>query len=230
MSVYAVSDIHGEYDRFKKLLSLIRFSDQDELYIIGDVIDRGPDGVPLLSAIMEDSRMHLILGNHEYMCLQYFSPNTAQTDLRRWNRNGNYHTLSGFDRLTPDERDRMLAFLTQLPDHAMLCVNGRDYVLVHGFWANNTHDRVWNRPTLDTPPVFDAHTTLVIGHTPVCEYVCPGSDEDAYVCSRALTEQGDHFRILRTESFIDIDCCCGYGMSAGRLACLRLDDGAEFYA
>ena len=43
MAHYVVSDIHGEDDRFHKMLKLIRFSKQDTLYILGDVVDRGAE-------------------------------------------------------------------------------------------------------------------------------------------------------------------------------------------
>lgn len=39
--IYCVSDIHGELDKFERMLRLIRFSDADHLYIIGDVIGHG---------------------------------------------------------------------------------------------------------------------------------------------------------------------------------------------
>ena len=46
--IYCVSDIHGELDKLERMLELIRFSDADHLYIIGDVIDRGVMGVDIL--------------------------------------------------------------------------------------------------------------------------------------------------------------------------------------
>lgn len=47
--IYCVSDIHGELDKLERMLELIRFSDADHLYIIGDVIDRGDGrGYPAL--------------------------------------------------------------------------------------------------------------------------------------------------------------------------------------
>ncbi len=39
--IYCVSDIHGDLDKLERMMELIRFSDADHLYIIGDVIDRG---------------------------------------------------------------------------------------------------------------------------------------------------------------------------------------------
>ena len=50
--VYCMSDIHGEYDRYMAMLDLIQFSEQDTLYILGDVIDRKPDGIEILQDIM----------------------------------------------------------------------------------------------------------------------------------------------------------------------------------
>jgi serine/threonine protein phosphatase 1 len=49
---YAISDIHGRYDRYERLLKQINFSDEDEMFIIGDVIDRGEDGVRILKDVM----------------------------------------------------------------------------------------------------------------------------------------------------------------------------------
>lgn len=230
MPTYVMADIHGEYDRFEKILGVIGFSGDDELYVIGDVIDRGHDGVRILQTIMKSGNMHLILGNHEYMCMQFFSGQADEKIRRRWNRNGNYYTLAGLDTLTGEERKELFSYLRGVPDCAELKVGGRSFVLVHGYPADNTHDRVWNRPTLETVSPYGGGTEIIIGHTPVCEYVCPGSNEDMYVYSKKLTDAGDHFRILHAKGFTDIDCCCGYGMSAGRLACLRLDDGEEFYA
>ena len=67
--IYCVSDIHGELDKFERLLDLIQFSDADHLYVIGDVIDRGAMGVDILDRIMAAPNMTMLLGNHEQMCL-----------------------------------------------------------------------------------------------------------------------------------------------------------------
>ena len=39
---YCISDIHGEYGRYLEMLEKINFSDEDKLYVLGDVIDRNP--------------------------------------------------------------------------------------------------------------------------------------------------------------------------------------------
>ena len=50
--IYVMSDIHGEYDRYKAMLEKIQFSNDDTMYIIGDVIDRKPGGVDILKDIV----------------------------------------------------------------------------------------------------------------------------------------------------------------------------------
>ena len=45
---FVMSDIHGEYQKHLKMLEKINFSDNDTLYILGDMIDRGPQSAELL--------------------------------------------------------------------------------------------------------------------------------------------------------------------------------------
>ena len=57
-------------DKFLRLLKQADFSDDDFLYIIGDVVDRNGDGgVQMLLWLMEQPNAQLILGNHEAMLL-----------------------------------------------------------------------------------------------------------------------------------------------------------------
>ena len=43
MGIYAISDIHGCYTEFMNVLETASFGDGDELYILGDIVDRGID-------------------------------------------------------------------------------------------------------------------------------------------------------------------------------------------
>ena len=49
---YVMSDIHGEYEKYLEMLKLIRFSDEDELFVLGDVLDRGPEPIKLIMDMM----------------------------------------------------------------------------------------------------------------------------------------------------------------------------------
>lgn len=70
---YVISDVHGEYELFVKLLEEIGFSPSDELFICGDIIDKGHSSVRLLRLIASmRENVHAILGNHELEFLKYY--------------------------------------------------------------------------------------------------------------------------------------------------------------
>ena len=73
MSTYVCSDIHGRYDRFIKLVETINFTDKDDMYILGDVIDRNDGGINILKYILDHPNIHLIMGKHECMMLDAVS-------------------------------------------------------------------------------------------------------------------------------------------------------------
>lgn len=226
MATYVLSDVHGEQDRFQKMLEEIRFSDGDTLYILGDVIDRGPDGVALLRQIMDTPNMELLLGNHEYMCLRYHSPQATPEDIRRWGINGNQPTLEALDRLRPKQRDEILFYLETLPTHKRITVAGVTYHLVHGFPGMTTHQEVWGRPEADTPSPY-TNCRVIVGHTPVLLLGRDNREQERYAME--LYRRGDHLRISHQPGFIDLDCGCGHRVPIRALGCLRLDDMAEFY-
>ena len=65
-----MSDIHGQYDTFMRMLTQIDFRGDDKLYILGDLIDRGPDGIKLLKTVMRMENATMFLGNHELLMLE----------------------------------------------------------------------------------------------------------------------------------------------------------------
>ena len=148
MATYIMSDLHGAFDELNEMLELIQFSQEDTLYILGDVVDRGDNGIEILQMVMKTPNIKMILGNHEYMLLQFFEPDADEKIKRRWNRNGNFTTLNGLDKVTPEEKKDILDFIRSMPSEIRINVNGTDYILVHGFLGETTHDRVWNRPSL----------------------------------------------------------------------------------
>lgn len=66
--IYAVSDIHGDLAMYSHIVNMLK--DNDTLYIIGDVIDRGSSGIAILRDIMKRTNVELLLSNHEWMLLQ----------------------------------------------------------------------------------------------------------------------------------------------------------------
>lgn len=68
-----MSDIHGDKKRFESVLSQIKLKSADRLYILGDVIDRFPDGIELIQRIRKMKNARLLLDNHEYMMLDAYA-------------------------------------------------------------------------------------------------------------------------------------------------------------
>ena len=59
--IYVMSDIHGNLPFFRSVMRQIRLRKNDTLYILGDVIDRHPDGIKILKYFSES----LILAQDE---------------------------------------------------------------------------------------------------------------------------------------------------------------------
>lgn len=226
VSNYVMSDLHGEAVLFHKMLEQIQFSETDTLYILGDVIDRGPDGIAMLQEISATPNMVLLLGNHEYMMMQYFAPEATETEIRRWNKNGNTPTRDAYLRLDTQTRKEILDMIADLPTHCQLTIENKVFYLVHGFPGENVHDEVWTRPTFDVENPIPG-TMLIIGHTPVLHMQCSKEERESRITE--MVRNGEHPKILHTPGFIDIDCGCSYDDPIKTLACLRLEDMVEFY-
>lgn len=226
MSTYVMSDLHGEADMFHQMLQKINLTDSDDLYILGDVIDRGPDGIALIHEIMATPNIHMLMGNHEYMMIQYLDPNATVVEILRWGNNGNEPTLLAFDLLEKQEKDEVLQYIQNLPTHVELDLNGKVFYLVHAFPGENVHDEVWVRPAIDTANPMSGKV-LIIGHTPVLNLLYSKESREEY--EEQMISRGEHPKIHHAEGFIDIDCGCSYRRPLKTLGCLRLDDMQEFY-
>ena len=53
MATYVISDIHGEYEKFMELLEEIELEENDTLYVLGDVLDRGEHPIKTVLKLME---------------------------------------------------------------------------------------------------------------------------------------------------------------------------------
>lgn len=77
---YCISDIHGYYDLFCRLLEKIKFGGGDKLYVLGDIIDKGPNSIRLAKLLFSMPNVYCIAGNHEYDFLKYYRALMRQTE------------------------------------------------------------------------------------------------------------------------------------------------------
>lgn len=232
MATYCVSDLHGCKEEFDALLKQIDFNSFDDLYIIGDVCDRGKDPIGLYKQIMYTKNMHLIMGNHDRWFLKFIprlideirTPGNLQFDdeMFTWAHfNGGFHTLDCFlDTDLPTCYD-IQNYLDKCPYYKELEIMGKKYLLVHAGVEGNYDQKgikvsqvpqevlVWAHPGIDTNPFVD--TTLVVGHIPTGIY---GKQYEGKIINHSQSKT------------IHIDCGCVLGHTLG---CIRLEDQKEFY-
>jgi len=220
MATYCISDIHGCYDEFMALLEKINFDPTvDAIYILGDVIDRGPDPLKCLQFVKKTNKIHLITGNHEQMMLDYYD----QTETWNWRSNGggrmrallNNFRLSGYE----TEADALLSYVRSRPYFKTLKVGETRYFLSHAglsptipFSRQCPGDLLWSRAEFYEELSLKTHT-CIFGHTPTPYLHNDRSNFDVWFDPR-------------NKDKIGIDGGCVFG---GRLNALRLDDHAVFY-
>lgn len=240
MRTYVISDIHGDYDRFMTMLRLIRFTEMDTLYVLGDVIDRGKKGIEVLEYIMEHKNILMVKGNHEYMMQESFLENGHGIDYGNlsftlWRRNGGNPTLKTLlYKRNSSERKKIYEFINGLPlFYDNVEVGGEVYYLVHGKpltvgkrpYEEAARDvkkkygdilptyeeyLVWER--VEATETYFSDKIVVFGHTPTDYY-----------------QTGIPYDIWYGDKVIGIDCGCGKRNAYSRLACLCLDTMEEFY-
>lgn len=232
--IYVMSDIHGHTLEFIEMLEKIRFSGEDTLYILGDVIDRGECNIPLLKFIMDSENIILLKGNHEAMMLDYLQGKDKCGD---WFANGGDITFHEYKGLKKKDQTKIYNFLYSLPLYKEIDVNGKHYFLSHaGMIINpkfdleklielNSHQPdnfYWLRRAaffMDVDVSY-LNTTFIFGHTPVCIL------EDYAVIDEENTKRIRNNMIYKTEYKINIDTGVAFNK---QLSCLRLDDMEEFY-
>lgn len=68
--IIAIGDIHGCHQEFAELLAAVALSPEDQLVLLGDLVNRGPDSCKVVDMAREHRAISL-LGNHELRLLNY---------------------------------------------------------------------------------------------------------------------------------------------------------------
>lgn len=229
--IYVLSDVHGRKNRLVRMLKKINFGPEDTLYILGDVVDRGPDGVSILQMVSQMPNVKLLLGNHEYemLCTLEDIPSNTYNHRRTWYKNRGDVTEKAFLKLPEAEQKALLAYLHTLPLRFDVTVNGQRYILIHASLTElyspelaGVHEDAEGFAVWDRKAILDYDSggaILLIGHTPV-NYL-------------PFRPKGKQLKIVRYGNKWFIDCGCAiFGFAeglCGRLGCVCLDTGEEFY-
>ena len=68
--IIAIGDIHGCHQEFTELLERLALTKDDQLILLGDLVNRGPDSCRVID-LARASRALSLLGNHELRLLNY---------------------------------------------------------------------------------------------------------------------------------------------------------------
>lgn len=225
--ILAISDIHGCYDEFNRLLEKVKYdSSQDQLILVGDYVDRGKDNLRTLEMVkklVDEGSAIALRGNHDQMFLDYVTRPYIYDNVFNYLRNGGDATLRNMikdfdsyqwhdesyvswatDIIT--EYEDLIDFVNKLPYYHKI----DNYVFVHAGvnpylknWENTDQDEmIWIRERFlksDLP----YEETFIHGHTPT------------------INLHGKH-DIFFNNNKIGIDGACVYG---GQLNCLEIKDG-----
>ena len=129
--IYVMSDIHGCLARYKDIMRQIRLKKDDHLYVLGDVIDRGRYGLPILMDLVRRPNVTVMLGNHELMMLEALLTED-KWNLYVWYNNGGLATHYRYKRCTKAYRQKVIEIIKSMPVNIEVRCNGTDYLLVHG--------------------------------------------------------------------------------------------------
>lgn len=223
-SAYVCSDLHGEWEAYKTIID--RLGENDKLYILGDVIDRGPDGIKILQDIIErqeKGQVEFFLGNHEYMMLQSILGEGTEDELWKYN---DKETRERYEELSREEKDKIQNFLQNSLIYKQIKEGNQDYYLVHARAVQDADEKSQTYREMESgrnkPKIFEAvfdrvgdecnaedipkkGIFTIIGHTPT-------------------TTNG--YQIDINNGFIDIDCGISYGEN---VALVNLTEGNVEY-
>ena len=252
MSNYVMSDVHGQYKSYMKMLKKIDLKAEDTLYVLGDVIDRGSDGIKIITDMMKRPNVVMILGNHELLmmdALKNFDEikskdrhDTDDIDLWLDPCNGGEKTYDAYQNLTPAKRKAILQYLEEAWIIKKIQVNNKIYHLSHAYTSNKktkdgfrysdlTHDEIWDVVWMN---IYDR------------AFIRENKDKlypnkkNIYISGHTFTQRLDcidelgrgliyHNSDYYGYHVYNIDCGMALKNKSSQLSCLRLEDGEEFY-
>jgi serine/threonine protein phosphatase 1 len=172
MARYAIGDIHGCVETFKKLVREgIELKKDDTLYLLGDLVNKGPDSRGVIDFIFElqkqDFDVVSLKGNHDQMLLSAFNGNIADY----WKtEHGEPKTLKSFGVTHVEEiPDYYFDFIRNMP----LFLELDHFFLVHAGFNFSTPDflsdfkAMLHTRRMQLKPDMLNGKRLIHGHVPV---------------------------------------------------------------
>lgn len=223
---YVISDIHGYYEEYLELLEQIKFKESDNLYVLGDIVDKGPEPVKVLQDMMFRVNVFPILGNHDYSAMKLlmamkkgsesFSAE-EQREMKAWMQEGGAVTAKQFMELDEEEREDLLDYMEEFLLYAQVKAGRGRFVLVHAGLDNFSPER----------DLEDYHYSELIYHEPDYNKIY-FKDQILVTGHRPTFKIDEQYRgmIFEKNNHVAIDCGAAYGE---RLGAYCLETGKKYY-
>ena len=135
--IFVISDLHGQYDLFLKLLEKINLKREDLLVIMGDICDRGEKSYEIYMKCMKMIKLgynlKFILGNHEDMLLEDLEndyPLRYETEFSIY-RNSKYFNKKSMEEWYEENFFKEIKWLVRWLKNCPLIIYGNKNIFVH---------------------------------------------------------------------------------------------------
>ncbi|MGG0185912.1 metallophosphoesterase family protein [Bacillus rhizoplanae] len=219
-----ISDIHGELEKFEKLLEKVEYNPKnDQLILLGDYVDRGPNAKEVIEKVMQlkEGGAFALKGNHEDMMIKALTTEEGKFWNHWVKRNGGDQTLHSYGfsesdiavseeefirpQLQSEVLEQHIEFIKEL-DHY---IETDDYIFVHAgvqpmtpVSETDAYTLMWIRDEFHNG--YTGEKVVVFGHTET--KILHGNNENCSV-------------YFGNNRIIGIDGGAVYG---GQLNCLEL--------
>lgn len=230
---YVIGDIHNEAKKLNSILDQIRLKGEDELFLLGDIFDRGGEEADpvgtyfLLSGIQ--GKCHWIRGNHDQWLAEYIRNYFSASERKKSGvRSYSYNSFELMKlRLTEADMLYLADLIDALPLQKEIYVDGESYLLAHAMTSY--------------PSIEEAKDYYLMGNWELDSFLLDGIEGYISLCGHTPTGN----MIWKTDGmYLDDDknsiwvngkknvflIDCGSGFAGGRLACMCLETGERFYS
>ncbi len=229
---FVIGDIHGKKEKYLEMLEKLNPSETDAVFVLGDVIGIGDDGIEILRDMMYRANIFPVLGEQEYMAKELFpliseakSIEEAKALLsgekaelfEKWLTMKSEKTITDFLSLDDENKESIMDYLTEFAPYEEIEAGGKNFVLAHagidgyeeGKDLGEYDEKAFVFAKTDYSKAYFTDSYLVTGHTPT-----------------ALIDRQYTGKVYAKKRHLAIDCGAAYG---GRLAAVCLEKLKVYY-
>lgn len=173
---YVIGDIHGCNKTLNNLLEQLDLQEEDHLYFVGDLIDRGPTSKGVIETIQALSKrlkeVKCCRGNHEQLM---FDSEKGEVEWQAWMRNGGDTTLKSYGITSikdlPEDHLQFYKNMSYYIDHPMALIVHAGFNFTSDDPFADKHAMLWTRDhscdliKSDQRPVIHGHTPVPVVNT-----------------------------------------------------------------